>query len=141
MKKTGKLAAAIGAGILLACAAAAFADESAPKSVLDDGREVYAENCAYCHGDKAKGDGPMASILTVKPADLTQIAKKNNGNFDFWKAFGTIDGRTMLRAHGSAEMPIWGSKFKSTWAQGWGLAGMRARMIQVTMYIQSIQEK
>ncbi len=136
MKKNGKLAAILCAGVFLACAAA-FADESAPKSVLDDGQQVFAENCAYCHGERAKGDGPMASILTVKPTDLTALAKKNQGKFDFWKEFGTIDGRNMLRAHGSSQMPLWGAKFKSEW----GLAGMRARMIQVTMYVQSIQEQ
>lgn len=136
MKSSGKVAAMFCAAVLLACAAA-FAEEAAPKSVLDDGKDVYTENCAYCHGDKAKGDGPMALILTLKPTDLTQLAKKNNGNFDFWKEFGTIDGRNMLRAHGASQMPIWGAKLKSEW----GLAGMRARMIQVTMYIQSIQEK
>lgn len=140
MRNKGKFAAMLLAGALLACTSA-LADEAAPKSVLDDGQQVYTENCAYCHGDKAKGDGPMATILTVKPTDLTQLAKKNNGNFDFWKEFSTIDGRKILRAHGASEMPIWGSKFKNTWAQGWGLGGMRARMIQVTMYIQSIQEK
>lgn len=131
-----KFAAMLLAGALLACTSA-LADETAPKSVLDDGQQVYAENCAYCHGNKAKGDGPMASILTVKPSDLTQLAKKNNGNFDFWKAYRTVDGRKTLRAHGGSEMPIWGAKFKSDW----GEASMRARMLQVTMYVQSIQEK
>lgn len=136
VKKNGKLAAMMCAGVLLACSAA-LANDSAPKTVLDDGQEVYTENCAYCHGDKAKGDGPMASILTVKPVDLTSLAKKNNGQFDFWKEFNTIDGRDILRAHGASQMPIWGAKLKNEWGQ----AGMRARMIQVTMYIQSIQEK
>jgi mono/diheme cytochrome c family protein len=33
---------------------------------------VYADNCAVCHGDEGKGDGPIAASLTPRPPDLTQ---------------------------------------------------------------------
>ncbi len=136
MSNKGRLMAIVCSSILLACTAAR-ASEAPPKTVLDDGQQVFAENCAHCHGDKGKGDGPMASVLSVKPTDLTQLAKRNGGKFDFWKEFNTIDGRDILRAHGASQMPIWGSKFSNEW----GRAGMRARLIEVTFYIQSIQEK
>ena len=45
------------------------------------GVEMFNSYCAACHGKDAKGDGPAASALKVPPADLTQLAKKNNGKF------------------------------------------------------------
>src|SRR5690348_12455505 len=57
------------------------------------GKNVFAQHCVVCHGRDAKGDGVAASLLTVKPADLTQIAKRAGGEFPFWKVYGIIDGR------------------------------------------------
>lgn len=34
------------------------------------GGEIYAANCALCHGDTGEGDGPAASGLDVPPSDL-----------------------------------------------------------------------
>ncbi len=109
----------------------------AAKGVIEDGQNAFLDDCASCHGKSAKGDGPLKSFLTVKPPDLTQIAKRNKGNFDFWKVYGTIDGRHMLRAHGGNEMPVWGTKYP----REWGFAGTRARYIELIFYLQSIQEK
>lgn len=109
----------------------------AVKGVIQDGQTAYMDDCASCHGKSAKGDGVLSAFLTVKAPDLTQIAKRNNGNFDFWKVYGTIDGRHMLRAHGESDMPVWGSVYR----REWGFAGTRARYIELMFYLQSIQEK
>lgn len=109
----------------------------AVKGVIEDGQNAYLDDCASCHGKSAKGDGPLRTFLTVKAPDLTQIAKRNNGNFDFWKVYGTIDGRHMLRAHGDSEMPVWGKSY----SREWGFQGTRARYIELIFYLQSIQEK
>jgi cytochrome c oxidase cbb3-type subunit 2 len=40
---------------------------------LEHGKAVYQKaECAQCHGQDAKGDGPAAKVLAVKPADLTR---------------------------------------------------------------------
>jgi hypothetical protein len=48
---------------------------------VDAGKTEYLSSCADCHGPDGKGTGPLASKLKTKPADLTIIAKKNNGVF------------------------------------------------------------
>ena len=45
----------------------------------DLGKIEYQSKCASCHGNDAKGDGPIADQLKIRPADLTQLAKKNGG--------------------------------------------------------------
>ncbi|MBV9784067.1 MAG: CopD family protein [Acidisphaera sp.] len=35
------------------------------------GAGIFAANCAVCHGEGGRGDGPMARQLPVPPADLT----------------------------------------------------------------------
>ncbi|NNU78850.1 c-type cytochrome [Halovulum dunhuangense] len=57
-----------------------------------DARRYYAENCAACHGPSGRGDGPLAAGLETPPADLTTIARRNGGAFDFAHVMGVIDG-------------------------------------------------
>jgi len=35
------------------------------------GKGVFAQQCASCHGAAGKGDGPVAAALNPKPADLS----------------------------------------------------------------------
>jgi len=44
----------------------AFTDDS-----VATGSELFAANCAVCHGDEGLGDGPTAETLETKPANLT----------------------------------------------------------------------
>lgn len=77
----------------------------------DAGRDNFIANCAQCHGGDAKGDGPRSAALSKKPADLTLLAKRNNGEFNAGAIYQLIDGRTPgSRPHISAEMPIWGCR-------------------------------
>ncbi|MGJ0508630.1 MAG: c-type cytochrome [Methylocystis sp.] len=75
------------------------------------GVKLYKTFCASCHGEDAKGKGPVASQLTVAPADLTQLAKKNGGAFPQDAVAEKIDGRQEVAAHGSRDMPVWGRRF------------------------------
>ncbi len=42
---------------------------------LKTGRQIYAEECAQCHGDGGKGDGPEARSHYPLPADLTDAKR------------------------------------------------------------------
>ena len=76
-----------------------------------EGAELYATYCAACHGIEARGDGRMAPILTVLPADLTQLAAVNEGTFPTAAVIFQIDGRNPILAHG-ADMPLFGEFFQ-----------------------------
>lgn len=41
------------------------------ESNLNAARQIYADQCAQCHGDRGKGDGPEARSHYPVPADLT----------------------------------------------------------------------
>jgi copper transport protein len=38
------------------------------------GQALYTVNCAPCHGQSGKGDGPVGLVMNPRPADLTQHA-------------------------------------------------------------------
>jgi mono/diheme cytochrome c family protein len=106
------------------------------------GKNVFAQHCVVCHGREAKGDGVAASLLTVKPADLTQIAKRAGGTFPFWKVYGIIDGREDVKGHGTRDMPIWGAEFRAqTGGSPTAESQTRGRILELVYYIQSIQAK
>lgn len=48
------------------------------------GKAVYASQCASCHGNSGKGDGPAAKSLEKSPGDLTKLRGQSNGEL-FWK--------------------------------------------------------
>jgi mono/diheme cytochrome c family protein len=112
------------------------------EEVAKAGRPAYEQNCAVCHGLEGKGDGGAANLLTVKPADLTQLSKKNNGTFPFWRTYRVIDGREEIKGHGTSDMPIWGREFRmeagtNTMAQ----SQVRGRILELVHYLESIQAK
>ncbi len=43
----------------------------AAPSTLAAAKAIFLENCAQCHGEDGKGDGPEAPMYSVKPADFT----------------------------------------------------------------------
>lgn len=68
-----------------------------------NGQASYAENCAPCHGDAGKGDGPSASGLSVPPtalADDSKIAARS-----FVELFEITKNGNMQRM-----MPPWGGR-------------------------------
>ena len=45
------------------------------------GPDLFRAHCAACHRSDGKGGGPLASKLKTEAPDLTQLAKKNDGQF------------------------------------------------------------
>ncbi len=114
------------------------------EQVLARGQFHYQRYCAVCHGMQGKGNGPVAEDLTVTPANLTQINKKNEGQFPFWRIYRIIDGREEVRGHGTREMPIWGEEIRIDEKEALPKIQedlVAGRIWQMISYLQSIQEK
>lgn len=79
----------------------------APRGAAAEGRAAYLDHCAVCHGVDAEGDGPMASVLSVPPPDLTVLAAQNDGDFPIGVVLRHVDGREEVLAHGDP-MPLFG---------------------------------
>jgi cytochrome c5 len=72
------------------------------------GIQLYMRFCSSCHGDKARGDGPVANTFKIEVPDLTRIAHRHGGVFPTEIIHKIIDGRKTLPPHGSRAMPVWG---------------------------------
>ena len=71
----------------------AFMSSNGLAQDFDAGKSEYQSSCETCHGADGKGKGPLSTQLKVPPADLTVLAKKNNGVFPVMHVYEVIDGR------------------------------------------------
>lgn len=134
-------------GMATLCAIGAFAITlllSAPvaaqnKQVVPGG-ELFRTYCATCHGTSARGDGPLASSMKRKPADLTEIAARNGGLFPTELVFRTIDGKNPVRGHGGSDMPVWGDAFARS-RDGGDPEKVRAMIQSLVDYLESVQAR
>ena len=78
---------------------------------VDVAETEYLSSCAACHGVDRNGKGPLSAELKSQPADLTILAKRNDGMFPVNATYEVIDGRKSVKAHGTREMPIWGFRY------------------------------
>jgi hypothetical protein len=115
---------------------------------VDVGKGEYDSACAVCHGLDGKGDGYMATQLTVRVPDLTLLAKHNKGIFPFDRVYQVIDGRQEVKAHGTREMPIWGRAFNrqtSIYFENYPPqdteSAARSRILALTEYLYRLQGK
>jgi mono/diheme cytochrome c family protein len=106
------------------------------------GRGMYLKYCGACHGPSGKGDGVAGTFMRPKPTDLTQIAKRNGGEFPAQRTMEAIDGRRTVRAHGDPDMPVWGEILgEREGASVHRRAGVEGTIDLITGYIRSIQER
>ena len=107
------------------------------------GEAEYLNSCAACHGLEGRGDGPLASLLTKRPADLTRLGDKNGGTFPYDRVVQVIDGRDVLPSHGSREMPVWGRQFLEEDTKTYGSEGgeivTAERIRGLTDYLKTLQ--
>lgn len=56
---------------------------TATEDNIAHGRELYNRNCASCHGQDGKSQTDIASAMKVKPADLTALHERTDGEI-YW---------------------------------------------------------
>jgi mono/diheme cytochrome c family protein len=112
-----------------------------PASYTDptSGKDMYNAYCASCHGLDGKGDGPAAPALKMDVPNLTAMAAKNGGTFPAAHVAAMIQGDSMVPAHGSKDMPVWGPIFMSI--GGHSAAQVQLRIRNLTNYVESMQIK
>lgn len=140
-RREGRL---VGLVTLLFLAALGSSGLAQREEVVAAGKREYQWSCEFCHGAQGKGDGPMVQHLVIKPADLTQISKRNGGQYPFWRMYRIIDGREAVKGHGGGAMPLWGRVFaRQEEATDPHLQdqGVRGRILSLVYYLESIQDE
>ena len=107
----------VGVAVVSLWAAVAHAQPQVKKEPIkpvaaSDAGAMFQSYCTPCHGKAGKGDGPAAAALKKMPADLTKLSARNGGKFPETQVKRYIEGLDEVSAHGSRDMPMWGSLFR-----------------------------
>ena len=123
-----------------------YADQTNAKVVIPitkttpvNGKAMYVNYCAPCHGADAKGAGPVASELKASPTNLTVLSRNNHGKFPDAHIVTVLTYGAEIKSHGSADMPVWGpilGKMNTSDSQDRML-----RISNLSRYLDSIQAK
>jgi len=106
---------------------------------LTSGPEMYKAYCAVCHGTDGKGNGPAAPQLKRQPADLTTLAKRNEGKFPDTHVANVLRFGVTLPTHGTSDMPIWGPLFSAV--SNRDKAQVEIRIANIIAYLKTLQVK
>jgi mono/diheme cytochrome c family protein len=107
------------------------------KSTL--GADLYQFYCSGCHGVTAHG-GAVPSGQHRPAPDLTTLARQNNGTFPRDRVRASITfgaGASRDGAHGTPDMPVWGTVFRGLDATDTLTA---IRIENIVTYLASLQE-
>jgi mono/diheme cytochrome c family protein len=83
--------------------------ETADAHSLASGQEIFATNCAACHGDEGRGDGPGAAALDPAPPPLNHTVHMLSDAYLFYR----ISEGGNFEPFNSA-MPAWGDSLSET---------------------------
>jgi mono/diheme cytochrome c family protein len=101
------------------------------------GAQLFRSYCASCHGENARGAGPMSAHLRSTVPDLTTFSARNGGMFPAERVRQMIEGRGPA-AHGDRSMPVWGDVFLRQEVAGETAA---TRIDSIVTFLQSIQQR
>ena len=136
------LALAVAAGI-------GYANQSTSRKVVipvsktsaTNGKQMYVNYCAPCHGVDGRGQGPVAAALKKQPADLALLSKNNGGKFPSARVRTVLQFGIANPSHGTAEMPVWGPVLSGMDTTNTEPNVKALRISNLSRYLQSLQAK
>jgi mono/diheme cytochrome c family protein len=105
---------------------------------VTDGKQMYTNYCASCHGATGIGNGSAAAALKSAPANLTLLTANNKGVFPGDHVSAVLQFGATNPAHGSTDMPIWGDLFSTMGPDGRDQAKLRIR--NISDYLKTLQK-
>jgi mono/diheme cytochrome c family protein len=76
--------------------------------VASTGAEIFKTNCAACHGDTGRGDGPAGASLVPAPKNLAELQTQVGDDYLFWRINTGKQGTSMVSWKGIlTEEQIW----------------------------------
>ena len=87
------------------------AEQRIPGAPVNVGQQYFVQYCACVPRHGWAGQRAGGAGTAHPPADFTRIAQRRGGQFADAEVAALIDGRAMVRAHGSRDMPVWGLHF------------------------------
>lgn len=117
-------------------------DVSVAATQPNNGKQMYVNYCATCHGLDGRGHGPTTVALKVAPADLSALSRSNHGTYPALRVEAVLKFGVEAPAHGSQEMPVWGPVFRRIDNRGGGSANLDAMRIEnLVGYVKALQAK
>ena len=123
-----------------------YADQTNAKVVIPitkttpvNGKVMYVNYCAPCHGVDGQGAGPVASELKASPTNLTVLSRNNHGKFPDTHIVTVLQDGSDTPSHGTVEMPVWGPILGKM-----NVSNPQDRLLRVSnlsRYLESIQAK
>jgi mono/diheme cytochrome c family protein len=87
----------------VAAKAAAASVKAVTPEMIENGKSLYKANCAACHGEDGKGNGPGAGVFKPPPRDHTDYAYMSGLTdkeiADVIRLGGAIKGRPLMPSH------------------------------------------
>jgi len=107
------------------------------RTIPTDGKQMYVNYCAPCHGADGRGHGPAAAALRTQPTDLTTFSRNNHGKYPDAHVVAVLRYGAEAQARASAEMPVWGpilGKMNQS-----NLQDKELRISNLSRYLESMQ--
>jgi mono/diheme cytochrome c family protein len=123
-----------------------YADQSATKVTIPitktpvtNGKQMYTNYCAPCHGADGTGHGSVAPALRAQPTDLTMLSRNNHGKFPDSHIVTVLQDGSTMPLHGTAQMPVWGPILAKMNVTNPG--DRMLRISNLSRYLETIQAK
>ena len=93
--------ATLGAAATIVCTIGITGPGSLPAATLsptelEQGRTIYQQHCAGCHGPEGRGDGPQATSLSPRPGNLISAQTSAKSDQELMKIIAKGRPRTAM---------------------------------------------